>query len=218
MKKILKFTRINIIFDILFSLMMVLLIIFLPSFGMSGAFTQLSIVHKLLSFSVSFTASLIIYYPLVASIVYLINAIKDSTYILKEIILAIIFIVIFNPWTFSVVLAKSSLAPKSNQSTVVPQNNVQNSNQPNCGLKINDFNPNSKIEEAGINKGENILSINGAQIDSLQDIFDQLQGKKPGDRVSLETNTGIKSVELVASPNDPNRSALGVKLVTNICE
>lgn len=207
MKKILRPTKVKIICNIFLSLVMVLLVTFLPSSGISSAFAQLPLRQKFLSFFVSYIISFIFYYPLTASIVHLLSAIKNSAYVLKEIIWAVIFIVIFNPLTLSIVITKL-------YSVYI----ASNSNQPTCGLKINDFSAGSKVEEAGITKGENILLLNGATISSVQDISDQLVNKKPGEKVSLETDRGLKTVELVPSASDPNRSALGVKLISIPCE
>jgi hypothetical protein len=221
MKKILKPTKIKIICNIFLSLALVLLAIFLPSSGVSGAFAQLSLGQKLLNFFVGYIISFIFYYSLTASLVHLASSIKNSVYVLREIIWAVIFIAIFNPLTLSAVSVKLfsvHVAPKISQSRQVPENEVQNSNQPICGLKINDFTAGSKVEEAGIKKGENILRLDGVRISSVQDIFDQLDNKKPGDKVSLETDQGSKTVELVPSINDPNQPALGVKLIPNPCK
>ncbi len=217
MKKILKPTKIKIICNIFLSLALVLLVIFLPSLGISGVFAQLSLTKKLLSFFVSYIISFIFYYPLTASIVHLVSSIKNSTYVLKEIIWAVIFIIIFNPLTLSMVIVKY-VAPQINQSKQTPENVGQNSNQPTCGLKISDFTAGSKAEEAGIKRGENILFLNGVQISSVRDIFDQLENKKPGGKVILETDQGLKTVELVSSISDPNQPALGVELIPNLCK
>ena len=209
MKKILTPTKIKIICNIFLSLVLVLIVIFLPSSGISGTFAQLSLRQKLLSFFVSYIISFIFYYPLTTSLVYLTNSIKNSIYVLKEIIWAVIFIIIFNPLTLSVVIIKY----------VAPNINLSRQNSESiCGLKINDFTAGSKAEEAGIKRGENILLLNGAKISSVQDIFDQLKNKKPGDKVGLETDQGLKTVELVSSTSDPNQPALGVKLISNPCK
>lgn len=207
MKNILKPTKIKTICNIFLSLILVLIVIYLPSSGISGTFSQLSLGRKLLSFLISYIISFIFYYPLTASLVHIVSSIKNSALVLKEIIWAIIFIIIFNPLTLSFAVSKIYKAPVSNEA-----------NQPVCGLQINDFTDGSKAEAAGIKLGENILSLNGAPINSIQDIFTELENKKPGDKVSLETDQGIKTVELVPSPSDPNKSALGVKLISNPCK
>lgn len=217
MKKILKPTKIKIICNIFLPLATVLLVIFLPSSGVNDAFAQLLLWQKLLSFFISCIVSFILYYPLTASLVYLATSIKNSTYVLREIIWAVIFIAIFNPLTLSAVLAKLS-SVYVGQSKRAQENKVQNSNQPACGLKINDFTSGSKVEEAGIKKGENILRLDGTQVSSVQDISNQLENKKTGDKVSLETDQGSKTVELVPSISDPNQPALGVKLISNPCK
>jgi hypothetical protein len=221
MKKILKPTKVKIIGNIFFSLIMVLLAIFLPSSGVSDAFVQLPLGRQLLSFFISCIVSFIFYYPLTASLAHLASSIKNSTYVLKEIIWVVVFIIIFNPLTLSVVITKLYsvyATPKTDQSSQITEKEVQSDNQPTCGLIIGDFIAGSKAEEAGLKRGENILLLNGMRISSVQDIFDQLENKKPGDRVTLETDQGLKTVELVSNISDPNRSALGVKLISNPCK
>jgi S1-C subfamily serine protease len=72
--------------------------------------------------------------------------------------------------------------------------------------------------EAGIQNGDVILEIDGAPIRTVQDVFDRLEGKRPGDMVTLKTEQGIKSLELVSGVDDPHRPALGVKLIPNLCQ
>ena len=131
-----------------------------------------------------------------------------------------VYISIFNPLTVSMVFVKlfSTQVVLDISQGQVSRNEVQNSNKLTCGLRISDFAVGSKVEEAGIVKGENIFRLNGVQIGSIQDIFDQLNNKKIGDNVSLETDQGLKIVELVPNANDPSRPALGVKLIYNQCK
>lgn len=221
MKNILKPTKIKIICNIFLSLALVLVVIFLPSAGLSNAFARLSLGQKLLSFLVSYVISFIFYYPLTASLVHLANSIKNSTYVFKEIFWVVIFIAIFNLLTLSLAITKISsvyVASNINQSSQTPSSDDQSSNQPICGLKINDFAAGSKAEAAGIKIGENILQLNGATINSIQDIATELENKKPGDKVSLETDQGLKTVELVPNISDPSRSALGLILMSNPCK
>ncbi len=195
MKNILQPTKIKIIIHLLLTLGYILAIIFLPISGLGRIFPEFSLSKKILSFSVSWLAGFVIYYPLTFGVAYLVNSVRKSLYIAKEIILALILIAIFNPFTFSFIFFglfyQKALAPTSNF--------TGNSIQPEsvCGLRINDFTAGSKAQEAGIGRGDIILKFNGAEMKSIQDIFDQLARKKPGDKVSLETDKGSKAVELI---------------------
>jgi hypothetical protein len=214
MKNILRPTKVKIITHLLLSLCYVLAIIFLPTSGFGKVFSELALWQKILSFLVSWILSFIIYYPLTFGAAYLINSIKNSLYNVKEMVLALVFIIIFNPLTLS--FALSSMLPKK---ALAPSNVIEN-NLPLeavCGMRINDFTAGSKVAEAGIGKGDIVIKFNGAEIKSVQDIFSQLAPKKPGDKVSLETDKGLKMVELIRNANDPNIPALGVILEPSLC-
>jgi hypothetical protein len=215
MKNILRPTKVKVILHLSLSLGLVLAIFFLPISKFLEVFNSFSLMRKILSFSLSWLFIAIVYYPLTASLIYLAGSIKKSIYSAKEIIFALILIAIFNPFTITYVFSKINI--KKN----IPADNVnvsQNNNQPTCGLMINEFLPNSKLAEAGINKGDVILKFNGAEVKIVQDIFDQLVQKKPGDKVAVETNKGIKTVELAKDSADSSRPVLGVKLLPNPCK
>jgi len=225
MKNILRPTKVKIILDLLLSIGLVLEIIFLPRAGFSRIFGQLTLERKLVSFLLSWIVSCIIYYPLSAGLVYLVSAVKNSVYKKKEIIFALLMVAIFNPLTISLVFSRiASRGPTLPVNSSVLNNSNNNSVQNNlpaeavCGMLIGEIAPNSKVLKAGIEKGDVILKFNDVEIKSMQDLFDQLAKKKPGDKVLLETQRGAKTVELARDPNDSNRPVLGVKLVSNPCE
>jgi membrane-associated protease RseP (regulator of RpoE activity) len=225
MKNILRPTRVKIILDVLLSLGLVSEIIFLPRAGFSGTFSQLTLERKLVSFLLSWIISCIMYYPLFAGLVYLVGALKNSVSEKKEIILALIFIAIFNPLTISLVFSKIvSRGPALPANGSVSNNNSNNNSVQNnlppeaiCGMWIEEIAPNSKVKEAGIEKGDVILKFDNVEIKSIQDIFAQLERKRPGDKVLLETGRGAKTVELARDVKDPNRAVLGLKLEPNPC-
>ncbi|MFH0969086.1 MAG: PDZ domain-containing protein [Patescibacteria group bacterium] len=214
MKNILRPAKTKIIIHLLLSLCFILAVIFLPISGFGKVFSEFSFLRKISSFFISWLASFIIYYPLTFGIAYIIGSIRNSLYNAKEIILALVFIAIFNPFTLA--FAVSNLIPKK---ALAPGNAVENNIQPEsvCGLRINDFAAGSKMEEAGIGKGDIIMKFNEAELKSIQDIFNQLEKKRPGDKVSLETDKGLKTVELIRNTNNPNAPALGVVLEPSSC-
>lgn len=221
MKNILKLTKVKIILNLLISLGLVLEIIYLSKSGFGEIFSRLAVERKLISFSVSWLVSFVIYYPLSSSLVYLVSVVKNSVYEKKEIIFALILIAIFNPLAVSLAFSKISLRSSTLPAgSVVSNNNPGQNNLPTeatCGMLIEEIAPNSKVKEAGIEKGDVILKFNDVEIKSIQDIFDQLAKKKPGDKVSLETARGTKTIELAKDLNDPNRAVLGLRLEPNPC-
>lgn len=215
MKNILRPTKAKIIIHLLLSLGYILAVIFLPASGLGRIFSEADFLQKILSFLLGWLLSFVIYYPLTFGIAYLINSIKNSLHNTKAIILALVFIIIFNPLTLS--FALSSLLPKK---ALAPSQTTEN-NLPSeaiCGMRINDFTTGSKVAEAGIAKGDIIIKFNEAEIKSVQDIFSQLGKKKPGDKVSLETDKGSKTVELIKNANNINIPALGVILEPSLCK
>jgi len=215
MKNILQPTKIKIIIHLLVALGFVVATIIFSLSGFGKVFSEMALWQKILSFLVSWILSFIIYYPLTFGLIYLFSSIKNSLYNAKEIILALVFIIIFNPLMLSFALA--NLLP---QKALAPGQTTENNLPPEavCGMRINDFTAGSKVAEAGIGKGDIVIKFNGAEIKSVQDIFSQLAQKKPGDRVSLETDKGLKTVELIRNANDPNAPALGVLLEPSPCK
>ena len=221
MKNILRPSKVKIILNVLVSLGLVLAAIFFSASGIGEAFGRLSLERKALSFFLSWMTSFIIYYPLISSLAYLASCVKNSAYNVKEIIFALILIAIFNPFSISFlvsrILPKSPVLPAG--TTASNKDAAENNIQPEsvCGLRINEIMENSKIKEAGIEKGDVIVKFNGEEIKTVQNIFDQLGKKKPGDKVSIETGRGLNMVELAKDLSDPNRPVLGVKLEPNLC-
>jgi len=97
MKNVLKPSKIKIMLDVVVSLGIVLAIVFLPTFGFGQIFGRLSLEQKIISFLLSWALSCVIYYPLICGLVYLADSAKNSVYKVKEIILALMLIAIFNP-------------------------------------------------------------------------------------------------------------------------
>jgi Lon-like protease len=64
--------------------------------------------------------------------------------------------------------------------------------------------------------GDEIVAVNGAKVETIQDAIDAISGKPPGSRVQVEIRRGAKpmTVPIVtdASPDDPKKSRIGVQL------
>ena len=221
MKNILNVTKSSIILNAFVSLFFVLFFIFLPGSGFRDMFSKFSLIHKISSFILSWIISFIIYYPFVTSVAYITKSIKISSYKVQEIILAIILILIFNPFSISMLVSKFGYQIPSNSSEQILQENVNNNvaiETSVCGLKISEILENSNVRESGINIGDVILKINDVEIRSVQNIFEQLNSKRPGDSIYINTNNGAKIVKLAMDSNDIHHAVLGVKLVPYICD
>lgn len=65
-------------------------------------------------------------------------------------------------------------------------------------------------EIAGLTPGELILSIDNSSTLTEKDFISALDGKKPGDRVTISTNVSIYHANLTANPKEPSKAYLGV--------
>ena len=79
------------------------------------------------------------------------------------------------------------------------------------GVLITDFiEGDYPAQKAGIAENEIIRSIDGIKSDYLINFSNILSNKKPGDTISLETNSSTYSIILAKNPQDENKAYLGV--------
>lgn len=75
----------------------------------------------------------------------------------------------------------------------------------------------SMAAEAGVQGGDQIVSVNGDETNSWDGFQEVLSGQKPGDEVDLVVDRGGEqqefSGELAADPQDPERAIVGVRPV-----
>ncbi|MFH1642045.1 MAG: site-2 protease family protein [Nanoarchaeota archaeon] len=70
-------------------------------------------------------------------------------------------------------------------------------------------------QEAGIEIGEVIKEINGAEFKTLDDFSALIQNEKPGDQIQLTTNIKTYDITLTENPEDEKKAYLGVYLIQN---
>ena len=69
----------------------------------------------------------------------------------------------------------------------------------NDGIYVASVNNNSAASEAGIRKGDIILSIDGNKLEKMCDLRCYIYTKKPGDKVSLEIQRNYRKIEVEAT-------------------
>ncbi len=76
------------------------------------------------------------------------------------------------------------------------------------GLHAHD--PPLAAEAAGLRTGERILSVNGVSTVTLEEFITVLDGKKPGDELSITTNEKTYTLTLGSNPDNESMAYLGV--------
>ncbi|MBI2139858.1 site-2 protease family protein [Candidatus Woesearchaeota archaeon] len=80
------------------------------------------------------------------------------------------------------------------------------------GVTVKGFSGNNSFpaERAGIRAGELVQRINNSPILFIEDFKKALDGKKPGEKISLRTNTSSYTIALSANPEDAGKGYLGI--------
>jgi membrane-associated protease RseP (regulator of RpoE activity) len=175
---------------------------------------------RIASVFMSFGMVTLIYYPLSCGVVFLLRSFlrkgekppkkkgekgkkPEKKAGRKDIIMAVLLILVFNPLTFSLAYAAGSYV------------NVNVLSYP-CGVQVFGFSENSPAEQAGMGAGEVIMQVDDMAIDSTGSLTSALSGRSPGDIVSVRTSAGEYDVQLAESP-ETHRAVMGVITQTAYC-
>jgi len=80
------------------------------------------------------------------------------------------------------------------------------------GVQVFDLDKGYPAELAGLTSGENLLEINGINIDTLEEFQDNLQDLKPGDKVEIKTDLSEYILFAEQNPDDKNKGYLGIRV------
>ena len=83
------------------------------------------------------------------------------------------------------------------------------------GVKITDYvkgNITFPAEKAGIGKGEIIKEVDNRSIKSLTNLSDAFRAKKPGDLVTIKTNSSAYQLRLAGNPDNSSAAFMGTTL------
>jgi len=150
--------------------------------------------HILIFITVTLSAivSYFVWYVLLSSIAYLVNAVRDSKTKknVKEIIGHIIILLLLNPISLQILLFIVLLG----NNYVYMQNNVP------CGIMIGNIIADSPAFLLDMQPGEIILSIDNRKITDLNGFVQYLSNKKPGEHIKIMTNTSEYDLILGQKP------------------
>jgi len=213
MSFILKPTKENLIVSLFDSLAMILIGLIVPSWGYRSLLSSRELSGQIISLMVSFIFSFIVYYPLACGLVYVLKIItgKEKTKV-QNLVIALLLIIIFNPITFSMVIAKIVKKPPVNSPAVVDPVTQEKL----CGLQITEVTAPS-AKDAGLIVGEVIKTVNDNPVDTMESLSHALANKRPNDIVTVITNTNTYNVPLFANPQNPQQILMGIKVNPTEC-
>ena len=190
---LLKPTREKLIVSFVNSLVLILIFLIFPSLGFQSVFLSRELPRQILSLAASLLFGFVVYYPFACGLVYLFKA--------QNLAIALLFIIIFNPLTFSLV---SMNILKTNQEKL-------------CGLQIVEVSALS-AKNAGLAAGEVIKTINDYPVENMDDLTHALANKRANDIVAVITNAKTYNVTLFANPQNPEQVLLGIKVKPTACD
>lgn len=207
MGSILKPTKEKIIISFLNSLILIFVFLSIPSLGFQSIFLKKELPTQIISLVVSLLFSLVVYYPFGCGLVYVFKIITKKEKIkVQNLVISLLFIIIFNIITFSFVITN-----------IMKYAQVNSPKEKLCGLQIIEVIAPS-AESAGLSVGEIIKTINDYPVYNMDDLTNALANKKPNDTVTVITNANTHNVILFANSQNPQQILMGIKLKVTECE
>lgn len=210
-------TKGKIIVSLFDSLILFLFFLIIPSFGFQSVFLSKELSGQILSIIASLIFSFVVYYPLTCGLVYIFKIITGKEkFKVRNLVIALLFIFIFNPITFSVATGKIM---KNNSANTPSTNSVidPKTKEKLCGLQITEVTALS-TKKAGLVVGEVIKTVNDDPIRDMNDLAHTLASKRSNDVVTVVTNGGTYKVTLFANPDSPQQTLLGIKVKPTECQ
>ena len=209
-------TKEKIIISLFDSLIILLVSLVIPSMGYRSVLLSRELPGQIFSLVVSLIFSFVIYYPLACGLVYIFKIIAGKEKVeVQNLVIALVFIIIFNPITFSVVITN---IVKNTQVNPPPVNSVidPKTKEKLCGLQIIEVTAPS-AKNAGLVVGEVIKTINDYPVGNKDELTRALVDKRPNDTVTIITNTNTYAVTLFANPQNPQQALLGIGVKQTDC-
>lgn len=213
MSFIIKPTKENVIVSFIDSLAMILISLIIPSLGFQSIFLGKELSGQIFYLVSNLFFSFVVYYPLACGLVYFFKIITGKEKIKGlSLVMALLFIVILNPITLSMVITKIVKKPQINLPTVIDSNTKEKL----CGLQILEVSS-SSAKDAGLVVGEVIKTVNDNPVDSMKSLTHALANKRPNDMVTVITNINTYNVSLFANPQNPQQVLMGIKVNPTEC-
>lgn len=210
-------TKEKIIISLFNSLVLISISLIIPSIGYRSVLLSRELSRQIFSLVGSLFFSFVVYYPLACGLVYILKIITGKEKVkVQNLVIALLFIVIFNPITFSIVVTsivkKTPVNSPATNSVIDPK-----TKEKLCGLQITEVTAPS-AKNAGLLVGEVINTVNDYPVDNMDALNHALTNERPNDIVTVITNANTYSVTLFANPQNPQQALLGIKVNPTECE
>lgn len=213
MSFILKPTKENVIVSLIDSLAMILIGLLIPSWGFQSVFLGKELSGQIFYLVSNLFFSFVVFYPLACGLVYVFKIITGKEKVKGlSLVMALLFIVILNPITLSIVITNIVKKPQINSSVVIDTKTKEKL----CGLQIIEVTAPS-AKNAGLVVGEVIRTVNDNPVDTMDALTHVLANKRPNDVVTVITNVNTYDVPLFANPQNPQQILMGIKVNPTEC-
>jgi hypothetical protein len=209
-------TKEKIIISLFDSLVMILISLTIPSLGFQSVFLSKELSGQIFYIVSNLIFSSVVYYPFACGLVYIYKIIAGKEKIKgQNLVIALLFIIIFNIVTFSIITTKII---NNNQTNSPSTNSVVDSKTKKklCGLQIVAVTAPS-AKNAGLVVGEVINTVNNYPVDTMDALNHALTNKKTNDIVIVITNANTYNVTLFANPQNPQQVLMGIKVNPTEC-
>jgi predicted permease len=196
---------------------MILISLIIPSLGFQSIFLNKELSGQIVYLVSNLIFSSVVYYPFACGIVYLFKIITGKEKVkVRNLVIALLFIIIFNIITFSIVATKII---KNNQVNSPFTNSVidPKTKEKLCGLQIVEVTAPS-AKNAGLVVGEVIKTINDYPVENMEELTHALANKRPNDIATVITNANTYNVALFANPQNSQQVLMGIKVKPTECK
>ena len=209
-------TKEKIFLSLFDSLVLILISLIIPSIGLQSVFVSRGLSMQIISLVGSLIFSFIVYYPFACGLVYIFKVIAGKEkFKVRNLVIALLFIIIFNIITFSIaattIMKKNQINTSSANFVIDPK-----TKEKLCGLQIVEVTAPS-AKNAGLVVGEVIKTINNSPIGNKDELTHALANKRPNDTVTVITNANTYKVSLFVNPQNPQQVLLGIGVKQTEC-
>ena len=203
LKELIKPGKQKLLIDLALSIAWLALVFLHPFFGYDRIISEYDIFLKAAILSINFLVFLIFFYPMSCGLAFVCDQAKKKKQSNRRDLAAAVFMILFfNPVFVSY--------------AAITLDHLNDSMNKPCGAEITGFAEESAARDSGMSVGEDIVSMDGYPVDTVDALKRVLGGKNPGDYVTVKTD---KKEYRIAVQDSPDKSAkiIGVIISQRYC-